>query len=98
MIEHVVLFKLKDPSRENVEKTVSILRSMEGHVPMLRGIRVGADFLHSERSYDIGLFVRLDDEAALDAYQHDPYHCSVVKPHMHAVRSASVALDYKLDE
>ena len=38
--------------------------------------------------------VLLDDEAALESYQNDPYHCSVVKKHMHAVREASVAVDY----
>ena len=40
--------------------------------------------------------VTLDDEAALAAYQQDPYHVSVVKKHMHAVRLASVAVDYYL--
>ncbi|MBQ4602998.1 MAG: Dabb family protein, partial [Clostridia bacterium] len=52
------------------------------------------DFLHSERSYDLILEVLLEDEAALESYQNDPYHCSVVKKHMHAVREASVAVDY----
>ena len=35
------------------------------------------------------------DRAALDAYQCDPYHVGAVKPHMHAVRSSSVAIDYE---
>ena len=63
---------------------------------MLRGLSVGIDFLHSERSYDIILEVLLDDRAALDAYQKDPYHCDIVKPYMHSVRSASIAVDCKL--
>ncbi|HIV00562.1 MAG TPA: Dabb family protein [Candidatus Stercoripulliclostridium merdipullorum] len=95
MVKHIVLFKLKDTSDENIAKTVGILRSMEGNVPMLRGIEVGSDFLHSDRSYDVALIVTLDDRAALEAYQNDPYHCSVVKKHMHAVRSGSVALDFE---
>ena len=33
-------------------------------------------------------------EDALSRYQNDPYHCSVVKAHMHAVRASSVAVDY----
>ena len=68
--------------------------SMKGNVPMLRDIEVGIDFLHSERSYDLHLEVLLDDEAALEAYQQDPYHCSVVKKHMHQVRESSVAVDW----
>lgn len=96
MIKHIVCFKLKDNSKENVEKTAEILRSMEGRVDLIRDIEVGVDFLHSERSYDIILQVTLDDENALEQYQNDEYHCSVVKKHMHAVRESSVAVDYNI--
>ncbi len=96
MIKHVVCFKLKDNSKESCEATQKILLSMEGNVPMLRGLSVGIDFLHSERSYDIILEVLLDDRAALDAYQKDPYHCDIVKPYMHSVRRASIAVDCEL--
>ena len=44
------------------------------------------DFLHSDRSYDILLCVTLDDEAALDKYQADDYHCNVVKPYVQSHR------------
>ncbi|MCD7796764.1 MAG: Dabb family protein [Clostridiales bacterium] len=50
-------------------KTADILKSMQGNVPMLRGIEVGVDFLHSERSYDIILQVTLDNKQMLDEYQ-----------------------------
>jgi len=96
MIKHIVCFKLKDNSPENCQKAKEVLLSMQGNVPLLRGIEVGVDFLHSDRSYDVILQVLLDDAAALEAYQNDPYHCSVVKTHMHAVREASVAIDYEL--
>ena len=94
MIKHVVCFKLKDNSPEECLKAKEVLMSMKGNVPMLRDIEVGIDFLHSERSYDLHLEVLLDDEAALEAYQQDPYHCSVVKKHMHQVRESSVAVDW----
>lgn len=96
MIKHIVCFKLKNNSTENCEKAKEVLLSMQGNVPQLRGIEVGVDFLHSERSYDVILQVLLDDAKALDDYQNDPYHCSVVKPHMHSVREASVAIDYEI--
>lgn len=94
MIKHIVCFKLADNSKEQCEKAAEVLRSMDGNVPLLRDIEVGVDFLHSARSYDVILQVMLDDEAALEAYQKDDYHCSVVKKHMHAVAQASVAVDY----
>lgn len=94
MIKHIVCFKLKDNSLPECEKAKEVLLSMKGKVPQLRDITVGIDFLHSERSYDLILEVVLDDEAALESYQNDPYHCSVVKKYMHAVRESSVAVDY----
>ncbi len=96
MIKHIVCFKLKDGSEENCLKAKEVLLSMQGNVPQIREIEVGVDFLHSERSYDIILQVVLDDEKSLEDYQNDPYHCTVVKTHMHAVRESSVAVDYEI--
>ncbi len=98
MIKHIVCFKLKDNSFAECKKAKEVLLSMKGNVPQLRGITVGIDFLHSERSYDLILEVLLDDAEALESYQNDPYHCSVVKTHMHAVRESSVAIDYVIEE
>lgn len=94
MIKHIVCFKLKEGT--DVEKTKEILLFMKGKVPEIKDIEVGVDFLHSERSYDIILQVTLENEAALTDYQNNEYHCSVVKKHMHAVRTGSIAVDYKL--
>ena len=94
MLKHVVCFKLKDNSLENCTKAKEVLLSMDGKVEQLRGITVGMDILHSERSYDLILEVLLDDEQALEAYQQHPYHVQTVKKHMHAVREASIAVDY----
>lgn len=95
MVKHVVCFKLKNPSIEECERTKDILMSMKEYVPLIRNIEVGIDKLHSERSYDIILQVVLDDFDALEQYQKDEYHCSVVKKHMHAVRENSIAIDYE---
>lgn len=94
MIKHIVCFKLKEGT--DVEKTKEILLSMKGKVPEIKDIEVGVDFLHSERSYDIILQVTLENEEALTDYQNDEYHCTVVKKHMHAVRTGSIAVDYEL--
>lgn len=94
MIKHIVCFKLKQG--ESAEKAKEVLLSMQGNVPMIKGIEVGVDKLHSERSFDVVLTVLLDDMDALESYQKDPYHCSVVKTHMHAVREKSVAIDYEV--
>ena len=95
MIKHIVCFKLKDNSPEECQKAKDVLMSMKGKVPMIKQIEVGIDFLHSERSYDISLQVTLE-KSELDNYQNDPYHCNVVKKHMHSVRESSVAVDYEI--
>ena len=95
MIKHIVCFKLKDNSPEQCEKAKEVLLSMKGNVPMIKDIEVGIDFLHSARSYDVILQVILE-EGELDNYQNDPYHCDVVKKHMHAVRESSIAVDYRI--
>ncbi len=96
MIKHTVCFKLADNSDEKKAEAKSVLLSMSGNVPSLRGIEVGTDFLGSARSYDVILTVTLDDRKALDEYQSDEYHCSVVKKYMHAHVSSSVAVDYEI--
>jgi len=94
MIRHIVCFKLKDPA--GAEEAKKVLLSMRGQVEEIMDMEVGVDFLHSERSYDLILQVTLKDREALEAYQNHPYHVSVVKKHMHAVRQTSVAVDYEI--
>lgn len=93
MIKHVVCFKLKQG--EDIDKAVEILNSMNGKVKMIESLVAHKDFLKSERSFDIILEVVLKDKQALDDYQKDEYHCSVVKTHMHKVRESSIAVDYE---
>ncbi len=92
MLKHVVCFQMD--SADNAQKAVEILKSMEGKVPMLKGIEVGLDILHSPRSFDVYLGVLLDDTAALESYQQDGYHCGIVKEFMHAHAVKSVACDF----
>ena len=94
MIKHIVCFKLNDG--ESPEKAKEVLLSMQGNVPMLKGIEVGVDLLHSARSYDVILAVLLEDMQALSDYQQDAYHVSVVKKHMHAVTKTSVSVDFEI--
>lgn len=97
MINHVVCFKLKESTDESRLKAKEVLMGMKGNVPMMVDISVGTDFLHSARSYDVILQVKLENRDMLDAYQNDPYHVDVVKKYMHQVVESSIAIDYDLD-
>jgi len=95
MITHIVLFKLADPTAENVTATRNKLLSMDGKIDLLRHLEVGVDVIRSERSYDIALTTRFDSLEDLQAYQVHPYHAGDVVSHMKSVCSSIVAVDYE---
>lgn len=95
MIKHIVFFKLKDRSPEQVAKTVAVLRNMEGKIPQLLSVEVGADILHSERSYDIALTTVVASLEDLQAYQVHPVHKEVIV-HINEVKELSIAVDYEI--
>jgi hypothetical protein len=97
MIKHIVCFKIKEKFKDQIPLAKKTLESMKGNVPTVIDLKVGIDFLHSERSYDIILEVILNSKEDLLLYQKDEYHTSVVKTLMHEIRSASVSVDYEFE-
>lgn len=95
MITHIVLFKLTEPTTEAIEATKNKLLSMNGKIDLLRHLEVGVDVIRSERSFDIALTTKFDSLEDLQTYQVHPYHAGEVVPHMKAVCSAIVAVDYE---
>lgn len=77
-VTHLVLLRLKEATEENLAAAITQLRSLEGKIPSLRSLHVGADLVHSPRSYDIGLVTTFDDIAGLQAYQEHPVHLPVL--------------------
>jgi len=94
MIRHIVLFKIKDEYKHELPKLVENFYSMKGRIEGMVDLDAGADFLGSERSYDLALTTVFDTREHFDAYPDHPVHAPV-KKHMHEVRSASVACDYE---
>jgi len=95
MITHIVLFKLADPTAENITTTQNKLLSMDGKIDLLRHLEVGVDIIRAERSYDIALTTRFDSLKDLQAYQIHPYHAGDVLPFMKSACSSIVAVDYE---
>lgn len=95
MITHIVLFKLAEPTAENIAATQNKLLGMDGKIELLRYLEVGVDVIRSERSYDIALTTRFDSLEDLQAYQVHPHHAGEVVPHMKSVCSSIVAVDYE---
>ena len=94
MITHVVLFKLKDRSKESVDKVRDVLLGMEGKIEVLRHLEVGIDVLHSERSFDLALITKFDSLEDLNTYQVHPVHVEVAQ-YIASVREAVHTVDYE---
>ncbi|NGM84553.1 Dabb family protein [Paenibacillus sp. 7124] len=95
MIKHIVFFKLKDGSEENVAKTVAVLRNMEGKIPQLLSLEIGQDILRTERSFDIALTATVASLEDLEQYQVHPAHKEVIA-HINEVKELSLAVDYEI--
>ena len=93
MVKHIVMFKLKDKSPDNLDFALSTLMSLEGNIESLRMIEVGLDFNKSERAYDIVLTTHFDDEAGLASYVAHPNHLPVITK-MRDLCSSSIVVDY----
>ena len=94
MVKHVLMIKLKDNSKEQCEKLRDLFMTMKGRVPQALDVEAGADFLHSERSFDVCLTVTLESPEALEEYHNDPYPCTTVTTYVATVREKAVAVDY----
>ena len=93
MVKHIVMFKLKEKTAENMEEAVSTLRGLDGKIESLRFIEVGVDFKESERSYDLVLTTLFDDQEGLYAYASHPTHMPVIET-MRNLCSNSIVVDF----
>lgn len=93
MLTHVVLFKLKDRSAAGVADTQARLAGLAG-IETLRGFEVGADIIHSPRSYDIALIARFDDMAGYEVYRDHPIHHPVLA-HTREAAEVIIAVDFE---
>lgn len=95
MIKHIVFFKLKERSEENVEKAKNVLLGLVGKVPQLKSLEVGIDFNHSERSYDIALVTEFNTKEDLVGYNVHPEHQKVAK-YLLTLYESVIVVDYEV--
>ena len=82
MINHVVLFKLKDyPENEKpaiIEEMKLLLEGLKSKIKELKYIEVGVNYQLNAKSYDIALISHFDSIEDLDKYRVHPEHQKVV--------------------
>ncbi|MDR3593345.1 Dabb family protein [Clostridium sp.] len=94
MFTHIVLFKLKQPTIENVKFVEQTLLSMKGNIQELKELEVGVDVIRSDRSYDIGIITRFDSKEDYLAYDVDEFHVEKVKKVVGPYFEGSKTLDF----
>ena len=91
MINHVVLFKLKDYSVEEKSRIIaemkSLLEGLKGKIDELKYIEVGENYELNAKSYDLALITHFDSIEDLDKYRIHPEHKKVL------VRFSELRLD-----
>lgn len=95
MINHIVLFKLRDP--EEAGELVRRLRELPGQIPHVRHLEAGADVTRGDRSFDVALVSRFASPEDLDAYRDHPDHVRLVR-WIGEVTTERVAVDYETSD
>ena len=82
MINHVVLFKLKDYSETEkpvlIAEMKSLLDGLKGKIDELKYIEVGVNYELNTKSYDVVLLSHFNSIEDLDKYRVHPEHKKVL--------------------
>lgn len=75
MVEHMVLFKLKDGVTDAQKQAMQEgLRALPSQISEIRYLACGEDFSGRSKGYHIGLVVRFDNRAGVETYGPHPAH------------------------
>jgi hypothetical protein len=96
MIKHIVMFKLKEKSPDNLNVLASTLNGMKDQIETLRFLEVGEDFKGTDRSFDLVLTTHFDNKRGLEAYAEHKVHQPVIQL-ARSLCSQIVAVDYELN-
>jgi len=100
MINHVVLFKLKNYESQSRKQDVigsieEALLGLKDKITELKHIEVGVNYELDAKSYDICLISHFESAEQLDAYRIHPEHLEVTKLiGQHAVERAAVDFEF----
>jgi hypothetical protein len=100
MINHVVLFKLKNYESQSQKQNIigsieEALLSLKNKIAELKYIEVGVNYELDTKSYDICLISHFENTEHLDAYRIHPEHLEVAKLiGQHAVERAAVDFEF----
>ena len=99
MINHIVLFKLKDYPKEEKAQIMAelkeLLESLQKKIFEVKFIEVGVNYELNSKSYDLALISHFESVNDLDAYRVHPEHLKVVE-RVNETTAERAAVDYYL--
>lgn len=96
MIEHVVIFKLKDSAtREQRDLMAQNINAMRDRIPGVTYLTCGPNVTDRGKGFGVGLIVRLTDRAALDVYRDHPVHTGTVETYVKPILDDLIVIDYE---
>ena len=93
MVTRIVLLTMK--RLDDIHRTVLVLRGMEGRIPGLRALEVGAELNPVEHGVHIAVTTLHDDADALETYDRHPVQARA-QQHLKRVLERSVRIEYKV--
>lgn len=94
MLVHIVMFAFKEENKEsNLARVKAMLEALPSKIETLKSMEVGIDISKSERSFDMVLVSKFDDQAGLDIYVPHSAHQEVVSV-IKEVTTVSKVVDY----
>src|SRR5688500_17190650 len=98
MVEHIVLFKTKsDATPEQKARMIHELKRLRELIGGIVDLSVGTNFSARSQGFDIGLVVRFESRAALEAYLPHPAHRGCVDEFISPIREDTIVIDYDID-
>lgn len=96
MIKHIVMWKLKEETKEeNARKIKEDLEGLNNIIKEALSIEVGIDINKSEQAYDVVLYSTFNSLEDLDSYQKNNDHLKVAS-FIKKVASSRVVVDYEV--
>jgi len=94
MIRHVVMWKFKEGTEEQMNEFLTRLQALYGVIPQIKAQQVGRD-IAGGGNYDAVLVSDFESLEDLAIYKNDPRHVAV-SALCKSIRESRVAVDYQL--
>ena len=94
MIKHVVVFKLKDEKKDELENFVQALKDLPAKIGLVKSYEVGVDSLKSPYSFDVVLISTYNSMEDLFKYKEHAAHDEFVE-YMRTVCMPIKAVDFE---